>query len=399
MAITNTGIVERTITGVNESDLFLDSEATSTVNNTGIVERSLTGVNESDLWLDSESTSSVNNTGIVERPITGVNESDPMFPNNTISNIVHLSGNLVIDLINAFKARVSADGGTLDNEVGLNKDDLDDTASFTMIPNAYKNGILYSVLPEDTSGDFDVVRGSGATRVNSLGLIEEVSSNEPRIDYTSGSPVLLVEPQATNLCSDSNVFDAVSGGATSNNESSPDGTTNAIKISFSTGANSGAKVRIGGSSATPSTDYTVSFYAKNFSGDGTFRLRLDTDTQSTLVNESFTATSEWARYTHTFTTDAAASSFASSSRFRRDTNNNEVLFYGLQLEEGSVSTSYIPTTGTIATRLEDVITVDLTSLSVSSITETIDGVEQAPITFIPFTYTIPQGNINKIVMI
>ena len=47
MAVTNTGIVERTITGVNESDLFLDSEATSVLTNTGIVERSLTGVNES----------------------------------------------------------------------------------------------------------------------------------------------------------------------------------------------------------------------------------------------------------------------------------------------------------------------------------------------------------------
>ena len=59
MAVTNTGIVLRTITGVNESDLFLDSEATSTATNTGIVERSITGVNESDLWLDSEATSVV----------------------------------------------------------------------------------------------------------------------------------------------------------------------------------------------------------------------------------------------------------------------------------------------------------------------------------------------------
>jgi len=47
MAVTNTGVVLRTITGVNESDLFLDSESTSVATNTGIVERSLTGVNES----------------------------------------------------------------------------------------------------------------------------------------------------------------------------------------------------------------------------------------------------------------------------------------------------------------------------------------------------------------
>lgn len=63
MAITNTGIVERTITGVNESDLFLDGEATSTTTNTGVVERSLTGVNESDLW--TEAPTDILDTGII----------------------------------------------------------------------------------------------------------------------------------------------------------------------------------------------------------------------------------------------------------------------------------------------------------------------------------------------
>ena len=111
MAVVNTGIVLRTITGVNESDLFLDSESTSVATNTGIVERPITGVNESDLWLDSESTSVVNNTGIVERPITGVNESDPMFPDNTISNIVNIAG-LISSLIADLKARAT----TFENE-------------------------------------------------------------------------------------------------------------------------------------------------------------------------------------------------------------------------------------------------------------------------------------------
>ena len=48
MAVTNTGIVLRTITGVNESDLFLDSEATSVATNTGIVERSIVGVHDAN---------------------------------------------------------------------------------------------------------------------------------------------------------------------------------------------------------------------------------------------------------------------------------------------------------------------------------------------------------------
>ena len=108
MAVTNTGIVLRTIVGVNESDLFLDSESTSVATNTGIVERPITGVNDGgDLFLD-ESTSVVNNTGIVERPITGVNESDPMFPDNTISNIRNINDTtLYEELLEALQLRAA----------------------------------------------------------------------------------------------------------------------------------------------------------------------------------------------------------------------------------------------------------------------------------------------------
>jgi len=97
------------VDNVSVKQLLVNRE--STVNNTGIVERPITGVNESELWLDTESTSIVSNTGIVERPIVGVNESDPMFPDNTISNIVNIAG-LVSSLIADLKARAT----TFENE-------------------------------------------------------------------------------------------------------------------------------------------------------------------------------------------------------------------------------------------------------------------------------------------
>jgi len=59
--------------------------------------------------------------------------------------------------------------------------------------------------------------------------------------------------------------------------------------------------------------------------------------------------------------------------------------------------SYIPTTTATVTRLADDVSVDVPS-GVTSITETIDGIEQTPITVIPTTYTIPYGKINKIIM-
>ena len=194
--------------------------------------------------------------------------------------------------------------------------------------------------------------------VTNISVVEiTTDTNLPRINYEGGCGSWLFEPQSTNLVFQSNTLTAISGGVVTPNAAiSPDGTTNAIKVNFSTGVNSGGTISIGGSSATPSTEYTISFYAKNFSGDGTFRLRLDTDTQATLVNEDFTATSDWVRYTHTFTTDAAASSFGSSSRFRNDTDNNEVLFFGMQLEQQSYATSYIPTSGSTVTRNQDLCT-------------------------------------------
>lgn len=72
--------------------------------------------------------------------------------------------------------------------------------SLAMIPSGYKAGKLYSVLPQDGTGDFTVVRNSVATRVNENGVIEEVAANVPRLDYTDGGcPVLLTEPESTNL--------------------------------------------------------------------------------------------------------------------------------------------------------------------------------------------------------
>jgi len=366
MAITNTGIVERTITGVNDgSELFPDN-TTSTATNTGIVERSLTGVNESELWLDSESISSVINTGIVERSITGVNESDPMFPDNTISNIINLAGNLIAALIEAFKTRVSTDSGTLDNEVGLDVEDFDNTASLTMLPNAYKEGTLYSILPEDGTGDFDVVRGSLATRIDSLGNISEVSNNEPRIDYTSGSPVLLVEPQSTNLAPFSEDF--TSWGTSSspvliNNQPSLDGDNNAYLLETSTNADR-LQQSLGILSAGTYTqsmfvkyndgDVRMNFKNNSFGGSNVFLI-----TSSGVVAETPNANRHvedygngWFRISIIYTANGTSGSFIQLFG-DLGTPKNGFYIFGAQLEEQAHATSYISTSGTIATRLAD----------------------------------------------
>jgi hypothetical protein len=72
-------------------------------------------------------------------------------------------------------------------------------ASLITTPNAVKASKLYSIIPSNGNGDMTVVRATTATRINSLGLIESVATNVPRLNYDGGCPSILVEPQETNL--------------------------------------------------------------------------------------------------------------------------------------------------------------------------------------------------------
>ena len=107
--------------------------------------------------------------------------------------------------INAFRTRISADGGTYEAESILEDrlqeitPNLFDSASLVITPNGVKTSKLYSIKPNDGTGDLTVVRNTSATRVNENGVIVDVPANMARIDYSNGSPAILVEPQRTNL--------------------------------------------------------------------------------------------------------------------------------------------------------------------------------------------------------
>ena len=52
-----------------------------------------------------------------------------------------------------------------------------------LIPSGYKSGKVYSILPNDATGDFDFDRASEGTRVRKDGLIEEVADDVPRLNW------------------------------------------------------------------------------------------------------------------------------------------------------------------------------------------------------------------------
>jgi len=100
----------------------------------------------------------------------------------------------------AFLAAVGADGGTV--EAKAYTDALLQTASnasIVQIPSAYKAAVLYNQVPTPTGQDFTVARASDVWRTNEQGVLEVLGNNVPCIDYSDGFPVLLTQPQSTNL--------------------------------------------------------------------------------------------------------------------------------------------------------------------------------------------------------
>jgi len=288
-----------------------------------------------------------------------------------------------------FKNRVLADGGTfVENELPTISQD----AKLVLTPNAYKAGKLYSAVPDNGTGDFTVDRNSTATYIDEDGIIRTALANVPRIE----DGALLVEPQSTNLLPYSNAFSGSSWSDLSTNitrvfgQISPDGTANATRITAIGGAVS-HRLRVNNvGTLTANFDYTNSVYIKRVSGVGNIVL-YTTDGKQQLVT---TATSEWVKYeVSSFSTDLSIRWYLSILD-----DGDTIDVWGAQVEEGTEATSYIPTNGSTVTRLADDISVP-TLAGVTSITETINGVEQTPITTIPATYSLPAGNINKVTML
>jgi hypothetical protein len=225
---------------------------------------------------------------------------------------------------------------------------------------------------------FDFSRASSATVVNKAGLVEPVTSGLPRIDFSDDTNgALLLEPQSTNLVTQSEDFGDVSWGKnnttiTSNVAISPDGTLNASKIIE--GANLGGK-NVTGVSFSASETYTFSTYAKaserewlmlyfNGGGNGGYYFDIKNGViGSTLGSNTGTPVIKdvgngWYRCSVTHLTAAAQSiqiylADADNGFSYQGDGTSGAYIYGAMLEQQSYATSYIPTAGATATRVQD----------------------------------------------
>ena len=270
---------------------------------------------------------------------------------------------------------------------------LFEDASLVITPNGTKAGKLYAVKPTDGSGDLTVTRATSATRVNASGVIETVSANVPRLDYTNSTcPSILVEGQRTNFITYSEQFNNAVWGAfgssiTANTTISPSGVQDAETITTNTdNSTHGIFQQI----TTGSSIYTASAYFKA-NGYNYACIRIATNSDATryavvisLLDGSITSTDTsgsptntsykveylengWYRLSvscnhssgfiyHTVgISNVAVPTFSNSLPSFIGNGTSGVFIWGAQLEVGSYATSYIPTTSASVTRNADVI--------------------------------------------
>jgi len=185
---------------------------------------------------------------------------------------------------------------------------------------------------------------SGATTAKAGVLIDL-----PRINYDANGEngALLLEPQRANLAALSEYIEGWSHKpnttTTSNYTTSPEGLKNATRLQFTANGylyNSNAPAQVNGA------QHTLSCYAKrNDSGTQSFGFFTN---GSGSVDSTMSLTSEWQRFTYTYTaTNASQLGLAGLS-------GADVSVFGFQVEaSASYATSYIPTYGTSVTRNAD----------------------------------------------
>jgi len=198
--------------------------------------------------------------------------------------------------------------------------------------------------------------------------------NLPRLNYPTygGCPSLLVEPQRTNLIIYSQDYtqwtSSLSPTVTSNFAISPEGITNANKITAS--SNNSSKY-IGITLAT-STVHTSSVFLKNIdstqsrlevyagswaypnfeiSWNGYIPSTLSSNNVSNIQYQEYT--NNWWRVSYQFTTDSSITSYNTYIYPDRVNASKSILAFGSQLEVGSYATSLIHTSGAAVTRNED----------------------------------------------
>lgn len=288
-----------------------------------------------------------------------------------------------------------------------------------LIPSGQKATKVYSILPSDGSGDFTFSRTGEATRVNKDGLIETVATTVPRLDWlNSDCPNLLLEGSETNSVTytEGATGKTLTGITLTDNQAiSPTGEYTAMlmkedtstgKHKFSTNSlfglggttysfsmfvkknsdnrfifiNAGAFIGVSGSFNLDTQAVTGSVQLLNNYGNGWYRIGISAVKSGTGTGNIFVQMQQG-------TTDADYTGDESS-----------VFVWGLQFENATAPTSYIPNLAAGSTTRNAETCSVTTPSGVTQIVETFSNNTTNTITTIPATYNVSSGKIKKVIM-
>ena len=212
---------------------------------------------------------------------------------------------------------------------------------------------------------FSFSRASSATVVNQQGLIETVGSGEPRIDFKDNSKgALLLEPSRTNSLLQSNKFDTtwVTNTATIEGGQVGVGNTNDAWLLSRTGTNG----RIYQSTTSVGAQ-TLSVYAKANTNNWLFLViggsetayydlengLVGTTSSSNIAKIEQIGNNGWYRCSLKFISINPQVRIQPALADNNVTGSGSIYIQNTQLEAGSYPTSYIPTSGSVVTRVAD----------------------------------------------
>ena len=364
MAVTNTGIVERTIVGVNESDLFLDSEATSVTTNTGIVERSIVGVHDANFVRplgDEEVLNGSFDTDSDWDFAASWSISGGKAICNASGGFGSFSQDGSLTIGKKYKITLDFDGsGIASGVIRMNGGSFSNSASERTLVNGENTLYLDAV---STSFGINESGATGIATIDNISVKEMLVTRESTTTNTGiveraitglSESITFRQDVRSNLIPYSEDFNnnswakATSGAGvapivTSNYAISPDGTQNAARIQFNattSGSNSDRSRVITTLTLSDATDYTTSFYAK--STDGTDqKISILFDNSKISVK---TIKSEWQRFEAT-SQQIGTTSICGLDLRGGNASTSDILVYGIQLEALSYANSYVSTSG------------------------------------------------------
>jgi hypothetical protein len=267
--------------------------------------------------------------------------------------------------VNLTTGAIGQSGGFLTNIQVTNVGDGWWRISATNTNDSLSKGLQLFVIDSDRGGSSPSYLGDGTSGIYIWGaqLVEgssaldyfatETRLNIPRLDYSNGScPNILLEPQRTNVCRDSN---NLSGGswlnATTNTtitriqSGGPDGNAfDRLVVGGASGSNQG---RIVQTATLPASNAIFTIYLR---GTGQVSIGMYNAGQSDVTD--ITLTSEWTRYESAITSGTAGYMDFSVYVF----GGASVDVSCAQLEFATYATSYIPTESASVTRNTDVLT-------------------------------------------